>query len=246
MSVRRDWRDKLDPVELADVDLRKSIFREMANDFLRSVKHGVVTDRPGSIARMMEQAFKAGALAAKVDADFDSRDRLKRPLTEMDIPSLAREALRWFRYALGGGWNLDNFYQPADTLNIGNGAEPFRPEALVLFMRPKMRGLPSTMTKDEWYLSLPYDKETFSNKVVGPLEKAGLLKTSDLERGWRIGFVTEWGFELLTTGQTSFPEYRKQGASTTFSAYRELIGRDPVRLAVKALKLTAEHGPVPK
>ena len=242
--TRRRWKDRMEPEEAADADLRKSIFREMANDFFFDLKHGMITDRPGSIARMLEQAFKAGALAAKADDTFDSKDRLKRPLTEKDVPSLARDALRWFRYALGGGFTFDNFYDPVETLNIGQTGEPFRPEALTLFMRPKIPGFPSTITKDEWFLWMGHSKHTFSNKVVGPLEKAGLLDVSNLnEQGWRMAFINEWGFELLATGRTSFQEDRKPGASSTFASYRELVNCDPnpLELAAKALGLFGEE-----
>lgn len=240
--TRRTWKDRMDPAEAADADLRKSIFREMANDFISDLKHGMITDRPGSIARMMEQAFKAGALAAQADRTFDSKDRLKRPMTEQDIPSLARDALRWFRYALGSdcGWNIDHFAEPAERFASIAHDPRLRSEALVLFMRPKIPGLPSTMTKDEWLLWLGHSEHTFSNKVAGPLEKAGLLSVGEPEsNGWRVAFITEWGFELLVTGRTSFPEDRRPGASSTFASYRKLVQRDPgpMELAAKALKL---------
>jgi hypothetical protein len=237
---RREWKAKVDPEEVADVDLRKSIFREMANDFFWSLKHGAITDRPGSVARMMEQAFKAGALAAKADETFDSKDRLRRPMTEMDVPSLARDALRWFKLALEGGWNHHNIYQPAESLAIGR--EPFRPEGIVLFMRPKIPGLPSTMTRDQWYLSLPYGRHDLSNKVVGPLAKLGLVKISDLSGGFRMAVLTEWGFDLLVTGRTAFPADRQDCDSSTFETYGKLFqGENPAQLAAKALGMMKEE-----
>lgn len=235
---RRRWKEKLEPAEAADADLRKATFRDMANDFLWDLKHGIITDRPGSIARMMEQAFKAGVLAARSDPTFDSKDRLKRSLTDMDVPSLARDALKWFRYALGGGFGIHDFYKPVETLDLGK-TEPFRAAGLVVFMRPKIAGLPPTLTKDEWFLWNGHSKQTFSNKVIGPLGKAGLLNiVGPDEVGRRLAVVNEWGFELLVTGRTSFPEDREPGTSGTYAVYQKLMHGtpNPVDAAIEAMK----------
>jgi len=218
---------RFDINDVADADLRKSIFRDMAKSLVQSMREGAVTDRPGSIARLMEHAFRAGVEVAKSDRQFDSKDRLKRKMTEQDIPRLSREALRWFRYGLSGGHETPQ-------------REPLRAAALVLFMKPKVPGFPSTVSKDEWLMS-EFRATTLSNKIIGPLEKLKLIDCQDLESGWRIGTFNEWGFELLMTGQTSFSEDRSPRGSSTASLYGKLLEEKPIRKAAIALGLAAEE-----
>ncbi|MCS4089096.1 hypothetical protein FHT76_000685 [Rhizobium sp. BK176] len=94
-------------------------------------------------------------------------------------------------------------------------------------MRPKHPGMPSTISRDEWLIPLGYDRKGLSNKVVNPLIKLGLYSTPyELNGGWKVTFMTEWGFELLTTGQTRGLDDRVSGTSSTAKQYQSLFGDD--------------------
>jgi len=228
MSFRRRSTDKLDIEEMQDADLRKSVFREMGRDLVDRIKDGVLTDRPGAVARLMEMAFRAGMETAKADRHFDAKDRVARRMTEADVPSTPRRYLSTFRFALFGGHD------------IGQRRLETRPEGLIFFMRPRDPRFPSTMSRDDWFLSYPSgDRETFSNKTIGPLIKLGLIEDRDMSNGWRFGTWTEWGYELLATGKTAMPDDRKQFGSSTIAEYRELVSGEPgpLRRAAAALGL---------
>lgn len=214
-------RELLNVEDVADADLRKSIFREMGKSLVQSMREGAVTDRPGSIAKLMEQAFRAGVKVAKADANFNVKDRLRRRMTEQDIPRLSRESLRSFRFFLSRKSEL-----PLQ--------EPLRAEALALFMRPKVPGMPSTISRDEWLVS---NSHNFSNRIIGPLEKLKLIDCRDLISGWRMAMFNEWGFELLMTGETSFVEDRLPGRSSTVRRFLELVEEQPTKKAAIALGL---------
>ncbi|NTF17698.1 hypothetical protein G6L37_04745 [Agrobacterium rubi] len=231
MPGRRD-RDTLDINDVADAALRKNIFREFGKDLSSSIRSGYQTDVPGSIARLMEKAFRAG-LALGSDPSFEPTKKSDtRPITDMDVPSLPRQQLAYIRIALG----IDPYGR------VPARPQPTRPEALVVFMRPRDPGLPSTMSRDGWFHVGGVDAEGLSNKVVNPYIKLGLYdEPFEVGGGWRIAVMTEWGYELMLKGRTNGPKDRSPGTSSTYSAYRALIGDDPwvvVQRAGKLLGLT--------
>lgn len=212
MSIKRRQNDPLDLAEISDANLRKNVFREIGRDLSY---HGS-TDMPGAIARLMEKAFKAG-LKLGTNPNFSPYQKdTNRPMTEMDIPSSPRKKLFLIRVVLG-----------ADNLTRNRPPKKLVSEALVLIMRPRRPGL-SIITRDEWLLPCEFKKDGLSNRVVMPLIKLGLYTTPhDLALpGWKATFVTEWGFELLMTGQTRGLTDRKPGKSSTWSQYRNLMGDD--------------------
>lgn len=224
MRDRRDIKNPLDLNEISDSALRKNVFRELGKDLSRKLKDGYTTDGPGSIARLMEMAFKAGVeLGSDPNFSPTATDR-KRRMTDMDVPSLPREQMYRIRMALG-----------IDALH-GRNLRELNPQAMVMFMRPKLRGLPSSMSRDGWLCVGTYDSEGLSNKVVNPYLKLGLY-TEDYklgDDGWRIVVLSEWGFELMLTGETSGMEARSPGTSSTYKMFREALGDDPLELVRSA------------
>jgi hypothetical protein len=216
MTRQMSRREPLDLDDMTDAALRKNIFRELGRDLSHSIKNGYSTDTPGEIARLMEKAFKAGLLLG-ANPEFDPTQKdSKRPMTEMDVPSLPRQQLYMIRLALG-----------IDVSGNRRTSPPTSSEALVLIMRPKHPGLPSTLSKDEWLIPFGYKMDGLSNKVVNPLIKLDLYRSPvDIGGGWKVTFMTEWGYELFTTGQTQGLEARKPGSSSTATEFQKLIGND--------------------
>ncbi|MCS4089095.1 hypothetical protein [Rhizobium sp. BK176] len=101
MPTRRNLSDPLDLGEIAEASLRKNVFRELGRELSYEIKQGYNTDAPGSIARLMEKAFKAG-LELGADPSFSATQRTaKRVMGEIDIPSLPRQQIYLIRLAMG-------------------------------------------------------------------------------------------------------------------------------------------------
>lgn len=236
---RIDFRDRIDASRVQDPALRKNVFREMARDFTQAWKDGVITDRPGTIARMMEAAYRAGLEAPRQSMQAGvprtpGRNAPRR-FTDMDVPSFPRDRLynlRLWMFGASSGRDPDGLY-PA------NGTHEPHSGQLALVMRPAAPGFPSTISRDEWMLASHHGKgrETFSNKAVLPLVKLGLYQaTEPMEGGWRFALLTEWGFELLATGETAMPDERVPGRSSTYGRFRAAAGDGhPIRTAAIAL-----------
>jgi hypothetical protein len=232
--TRRFYRDAIDPAEMTDPVLRKNVFRDMARDFVSVMKEGAVSDRPGTIARMMEAAYQAGIEGTSDRTSDTSRGQARRPakFTEMDVPSLPRDQMSSIRLLL---------FRSREPWNGTDGSRDPGKEQLALVMRPKVPGMPSTVSRDEWMLACYGQCRTFSNKAVLPLVKLGLYEATEPDaNGWRFAFLTEWGFELLATGQTALQDDRTPHSSSTFDRYVACLGdRQIVKAAAVALGLYA-------
>lgn len=224
---RIDFRDCIDASSVADPELRKNVFREMARDFTQEWKEGGVTDRPGTIARMMEAAYRAGLEAPRQAMQAGPartpRRSTPRRFTDMDVPSFPRDRLFNLRLWMFGASPM----RDPDNRYPANGTHEPHSGQLALVMRPALPGYPSSVSRDEWMLASfgPGKGETFSNKAVLPLIKLGLYQaTEPMEGGWRFATLTEWGFELLATGGTTMPDERMPGRSSTYERYRAAAG----------------------
>lgn len=221
MSYRR-YNDKLDPAEIQDVDLRKGVFRAMTKDFLECNRAKSVTDAPGTLARMMERAYKAGMDVARADTSAMPHDRLARRMSLHDLPSLTHGVVDSLRDLLFG---------------FGKSAQEPSAKHLWAFMSPRDPRFPATISRDEWRV-VYREKHPFSDKAFGPLVKAGLYEIKEISlASVRVALLTEWGFEFLAKGQTSLAEDRETGRSTTFDLYRHLIeeARPSFRQAVEQI-----------
>lgn len=224
---RIDFRDRVEASSVEDPALRKNVFREMARDFTQAWKEGCVTDRPGAIARMMEAAYRAGLEAPRHAMEAGharTPGRIStRRFTDMDVPSFPRDRLFNLRLWMFGASPM----RDSDNRYPANGTHEPHSGQLALLMRPAVPGFPSTVSRDEWMLasSSPGKPEIFSNKAVLPLIKLGLYEaTQPMEGGWRFAALTEWGFELLATGETTMPDERMPGRSSTYGRYRAAAG----------------------
>lgn len=241
----RDYRNPIASEDVRDPALRKNVFREMARDFIAMMKEGGITDRPGTIARMMEAAYRAGLETPRDAETAVSRStraaHRPRMFTDMDVPSFPRDRLEELRLWLFGS---SPYGDRGDGYPLNGRKDPGH-EQIVLFMRPAHPGMPASVSRDEWMLAIDGGHRGFSNKGILPLVKLGLYEASEPDgNGWRFAILTEWGFELLATGSTSPPEARVPGASTTAARYRTCVGDGRVvHAAANALGLLPNEEP---
>ncbi|WP_293811816.1 hypothetical protein [uncultured Bosea sp.] len=203
------YRDPLDPGAIQDVDTRKGVFRAMAKDFLDCNRAKAVTDAPGTLARMLEHAYKAGMTVARNDPEATATDRLVRRMAILDLPSLTQSTASSLKRTLFSQYNK----------------VPHQPAAkhLYAFLQPRDPRFPTTISRDEWRVAGSY-VSPYSSKAFGPLVKAGLYNMLDTPgQSLQIAILTEWGFELIATGETSFDAERQPGRSTTFARYEALL-----------------------
>lgn len=86
-------------MSLADPTARRTMFRETAQDIVRTDrerrKYGVTVDTAGAIARALEQAFKAGAKAgdAAIEPRGGSESGGRQPQAWLELPPRSRAAL---------------------------------------------------------------------------------------------------------------------------------------------------------
>ena len=210
-----DFKDKIDAPDVSDAGRRKNVFRAMAKDFLLAKREGVITDGPGAIARMMEQAYRAGQEGAKLDLSAGREAPLPiARFTEMDLPSTSRECLSYLRQHLFGAWTVPD---------IKSLPEPGR---LFLFMRPQLDGLASMLTREEWlvYWLGKGEPKGVSNKAFLPMIRAGLFDyvRGVLRGGWEVAMLTERGYELLRTGETCPREAFQPGTTRSASEWSKI------------------------
>jgi hypothetical protein len=156
----------------------------------------------------MEKAFKAGLAAREMNPDTKPSSRTtNRRMTDRDLAPTAVKAIQMMRLFSVGYKYYDG----------PPGEPPYKhPPHAVLFLVPQMQGIYAALTKDDWRLaSLHGEHQDYSNKAIGPLIKAGLLEENWLQSGMQIATFTEWGYELLVTGETSLPENRVRHQSAT-------------------------------
>lgn len=180
----------------------------MAKDLVDDIRNRRVTDAPGEVARLMEKAFKAGLAAREMNPDTKPSSRTtNRRMTDRDLAPTAVKAIQMMRLFSVGYKYYDG----------PPGEPPYKhPPHAVLFLVPQMQGIYAALTKDDWRLASRHgEHQDYSNKAIGPLIKAGLLEENWLQSGMQIATFTEWGYELLVTGETSLPENRVRHQSAT-------------------------------
>lgn len=115
MHVRHRHGDPLKIEEIAFPDQRKAVFREIARDLVSDR----ASDRSGTIARLMEKAFRAGAELTKSNPNFnpnmamDGNPGMGGLLTREMIPPRARDALeRIFFWTFGSCGHGSSYEKP--------------------------------------------------------------------------------------------------------------------------------------
>jgi hypothetical protein len=217
--------------------LRKSIFREHARQLMSERTRGLHLDTPGEIANLMERAYKAGmqlgsnpAVALGSSKALRTIEKVQPPqtgqviLTDAALPALAKRELSHFNLAVG----CDRDHVRRWDAN---------PEGLVLIMRPAIPGLPTTKSRDQWFYINSGGSFGWSNKVIVPLVRLGLYETPrDLRHGWKVTYMTEWGFEFFSTGSTVPLENRTPGASGTYDRFASVAVGDRRELFLTVAK----------
>lgn len=203
-------KDTLSLQDLTDAGLRRKLFKEMSETLSSKITRGACDDGPGSIAKLMERAFQTG-LAMRGIPDLDqSKDDARRPLTEADLPSTLRRQLYKFKLMLGIG--LDGSQRREPTVR-----------GMVLIMQPRRPGYSHDSRRDEW-LSPLLKKMPFSLNVINQLVALGLYqRPEELNDGWMVTVMSEWGYELLTRGSTCGVKGRVPGSSGTFETFSSLV-----------------------
>ncbi|XOK13272.1 hypothetical protein ACI6PO_15665 [Agrobacterium tumefaciens] len=206
---------KLLPFEMRNPKTRKAVFREAGKIYTKVERD--LTDRPGSIARLMEMAFKAGVAHAGEATSMDvATGSVSEKMHDIDVPSLSREVLHDFRRYLVGLRSDDTLPKLEDY-------------ALILEQGLNVRG---RKQQDRWVGSDLKSDRFHSKKAVGPLVKLGLFENATFELSdgsFAEGVVTtEWGIELLLTGATAKNGNRQEGGSTTHRTYVALREHQPL------------------
>jgi hypothetical protein len=229
------YRTLFDLVDCADDHIRGHIFREAAGTLSGSLKSE--TDVPGSIAAMMEKAFKTGIeLARQPGARIEGIHR--RDFGQLELPKAPRSAFEEVRLALGCAQDHDG--------SIRVEVERITRECLVLFMRPADQKVPFAPRADRWFVGGAISNATFSNTVTSFWIEAGLYeKPYKMEDGWKVTFLTEWGLEFALTGSTSRPGHRVDGGSTTIDLYRRHFDGDRSALLRAAARKSGLLEPPP-
>jgi hypothetical protein len=220
MAIERRYSGKINQEEMGDVELRTRVFQQMALD----LKRRAVRDVPKAISSMMEAAFRAGAEAVRQDRDFSAKDRLHRPMTEMDIPDASVQALDRIRFVICGG--------------SAHGQIDFdpRPVSMIFAVFPSDygRGIVWKQAGEPFH-------HVYEDGAIKPLIELGLIEVfSGLTR---FSFLTQWGYELITTGATSLPGDRDSHASNALE-WQSAVSGGVLRKAVDALGIgVAEDKP---
>ncbi len=204
-------KDTLSLQDLTDTGLRKALFKDMSAALSGEIARGVCEDGPSSIAKLMERAFQTGLAMRDVPGLDKQSGDVSLPLKEADLPSTLRRQLYKFKLLLGFG--LDGSVRGEPTAR-----------GMVLIMLPRRPEYYSAVSRDEWVSPILKKNSPFSLNVVNQMLQFGLYeRPSEFDGGWMITHMTEWGFELLTTGATHGLRGRIPGSSGTYGAFKSLI-----------------------
>ncbi len=205
-----DYRARFTADDVADATRRKHIFRAMAKDLLAAKREGAVTDGPGAIMRLMELAYKAGMEASPTHSHNGPAAKRDSAFTDLDLPSSSRDRIAYLRLCLFGEFKVGSATRlPAET-------------SVFAFKSPKLDGLPSTISRDEW-MTVRKDNSC-GNKSFMPLIKADLYRVIEgaMQGGWEVAYLTERGYELLRTGSTCREDDFEPGSTSTYTEYQRI------------------------
>lgn len=189
---------------------RQLEFRTIGWELSERIKNGSSADPTGEIARLLELAFTAGLefnFVSKLHPQVDRRGSphsTPQSLMEDELPSLLKRGL--FHIKLGLGFDVDRriYTNP-------------NPEGLVMLLPP------DALPRDKWFNAASGSYDGRSNKAVAQLIGLGLYEAPmELDDGWKVTFMTEWGYQLFKTGATKVLEDRYPGGSTTYREFAHM------------------------
>lgn len=199
---------KLLPIEMRDAKTRKAVFREAGKTYTACERD--LTDRPGAIARLMEMAFAAGQKAG--DSSAGQANHQPKRCRDLDVLPFPRKLIENFRrYKIGR--RSDNSPPSLADFAFVRRVEP-------TFTR-------SGSQREVWDGCRGNTGDTQSSKTIAPLIRDGLFQKAVIaeEHGQHHDGValSEWGLELILTGETSAPGDRVEGQSATYQIFCSLL-----------------------
>lgn len=205
-------KDQLTLMDLKDIVRRKRLFRDAGAALSGKIARGTCDDVPDAIARLMERSFQTGLAMKNVPGlDVQNFD-VPLPLTEADLPAKLRSQLYKFKLLVGLG--IDGSKRRAPSLR-----------GMVLIMPPRRLEYSAPLGRDQWLSPILKQGSPFSLNTINKMVELGLYEPPcEVDDGWMITSLSEWGLELLTTGKTSHNEYRTRGASETQSLFESVMG----------------------
>jgi len=208
---------------------RQAAYRSVGYQLCEEIESGVLIDAPAKLARILELVFKVGMDYGSVPPEVrEKAERLwespysnspaekvtPKSFTQAELPYLVNLYLSHMRLVLGRDRNNRQFREATA-------------ESLVMVMRPGSPGGASNKAADKWFNAVTEGEFGWSNKAVDYLVNAGFYEEPmELEDGWKVSRITEWGFELFATGETKVVQDRQPGASSTFAEYANLAEGD--------------------
>ncbi len=185
------------------------MFRDAGEHIVGEINAGKLFHAPGSVARLLEKAFRAGIAFNSLPKSATAiEDRRPQYLVEDELPNIVLECLLGLKHGLG--WDRETRqYRPT-------------PEGLVLIAIPDDPDFPKKL-RGRWFNSVSDGRRSFSNQVVERMIKLGLYQTPvEMYDGGKVTQMTEWGYELFRLTATRALDDRIPGASRTFAEYSDL------------------------
>lgn len=216
----RSIKDKLPTEEMLDPKLRKNVFREMGRDFSSLIKEGMINDRPGTVARLMEKAFQAG-LQLSQENTYSTQPSRKARMTDMDLPSRTRQSLASFRSSIF----TTAFFGKRDPDFADMPPEQLHYHAFVLiFEHRRFKDSVGNYQQNQWIIPECREPNSYGHTTLSGLFKNDLYRIQETDLPFKYATLTEWGYELLATGSTARPEDRIFGGSSTFKTWQHISG----------------------
>lgn len=196
---------------------RTQMFRDAGEHIVGEINAGKLFHAPGSVARLLEQAFRAGiAFNSLPKTAAVVEERRPQYLVEDELPPIILECLLGLKHGLG--WDRETRrYDPTA-------------EGLVLIAIPDDPDFPKKL-RGRWFNAVSDGRQSFPHQAVERMIKLGLYQAPmEMEDGGKVTQMTEWGYELFRLTATRAINDRIHGASRTFSEYSDLTTCDWQRL----------------
>jgi hypothetical protein len=210
--------DSFDVDRLTQAHERQEAFLNVGWELSKEIKAGILLNAPLKVARLLEMAFRAGIAFNSLGNEATNRgqrdeDWSPKSLMPQDLPDLVQRC--FYRIQIGMGWD-------DRTRSYKDGTA----EGLMLIMPPSDSDIASRC-RGRWFNVVGYNAPGFSDKAIMHLVKLGLYEEPYVrDDGWKTTSMTEWGYELFTTGATKLLKDRRPGGSHTYAEFADLASKD--------------------
>lgn len=229
MDLGKMHDDAFDLDNLMQVHLREREFLNMGWELSKEIEAGILRNAPGKVARLLEMAFRAGIAFNSVGNEATKGRHLDdgrspKSLMPEDLPFLVQQCFR--RIQMGLGWD-----------DRSRSYKDGTPEGLMLIM-PTSDSDVAAKCRGRWFNVIGYNAPGFSDKAIMHLVKLGVYEAPDVrDDGWKTTCMTEWGYQLFTTGATKLLDDRQPGGSSTYSKFADLARRGREALFINVAKM---------